>query len=255
MNTKTPSLPPEPSQFLTGSPALLNRKSQIRNQKFTRAFSLIELLVVIAIIAVIAAILLPVGNIIAMKSRIQSAQAEEKALETAIDNYHAKYGFYPPSNANTSLVLTNQLYYELVGTTVSNNNGTATFTTLDYNSGIQTNIVVEYFGVPAFMNCTTGSGEDKRAAQTFLSNLKPGQVATNTDGVYVITTSVMSDAIYRPMPGYNTLAGRTANPWRYLSPGINNPNSYDLWVQLFVGGKTNLICNWKNTPQINSPQP
>jgi prepilin-type N-terminal cleavage/methylation domain-containing protein len=234
----------------------MNIKTAIANQKSTLAFSLIELLVVIAIIAVIAAILLPVGAAIALKSHIQSAQAEEKALETAIDTYHAKFGFYPPSNANSSLVLTNQLYYELLGTTNNPSVSPPTFTTLDNSSTIGTNVAVEYFGVPAFMNCTTGSGEDKRPALTFLSSLKPGQIGTNLDGVCVITTAVMSDAIYRPMgTSYSTRAGRTANPWRYLYPGVNNPNSYDLWLQLFVGGKTNLICNWKTTPQLNAPQP
>jgi hypothetical protein len=45
------------------------------------------------------------------------------------------------------------------------------------------------------------------------------------------------------------------NPWRYVSPGVNNPNSYDLWIQLVIGGQTNLICNWNGQVQINSPLP
>jgi hypothetical protein len=37
------------------------------------------------------------------------------------------------------------------------------------------------------------------------------------------------------------------NPWRYnsVSP-VNNPKSYDLWVDILIGGKTNRICNWSD---------
>jgi hypothetical protein len=45
------------------------------------------------------------------------------------------------------------------------------------------------------------------------------------------------------------------NPWRYVSPGVNNPNSYDLWIQLVISGQTNLICNWSDQILINSPLP
>ena len=46
------------------------------------------------------------------------------------------------------------------------------------------------------------------------------------------------------------------NPWRYNSSSpTNNPGSYDLWVQLSIGGKTNLICNWSKQVQINNPLP
>lgn len=255
MNIETSSLLSVSRQFLTQHVTRntrLTRKSQIVNRKSNRAFSLVELLVVIAIIATLAALFLGVGNVVALKSHIQAAQSEEKALETAIDTYHAKFGFYPPSSA-IGTVLTNQLYYELIGTT--NAPVAQTFTTLDDSSTIKASDATTYFGVSAFMNCTKGSSEDAHPAQTILAGLKPGQIATNSDGVFVITTSVISDPIYRPMPSYTTRAGSPANPWRYLYPGVNNPNSYDLWVQIFIGGKTNLICNWKNAPQINSPLP
>ncbi len=45
------------------------------------------------------------------------------------------------------------------------------------------------------------------------------------------------------------------NPWRYVCPGTNNPGSYDLWIQLSIAGKTNLICNWSKQIQIGSPLP
>jgi hypothetical protein len=46
------------------------------------------------------------------------------------------------------------------------------------------------------------------------------------------------------------------NPWRYNSSNpTNNPGSYDLWVQLSIAGKTNLICNWSKQVQIGSSLP
>jgi len=224
------------------------------------AFTLIELLVVIAIIVVIASLSMPVFNIVEQKSLINNATAERDQLESAIERYHAKFGYYPPSNgAGTQLAaLTNQLYYELSGTITTNNGGS--FTTLDNLSVIPTSTIQQYFGnVSGIMNCTKGSGDDAIVAQGFLPTLKPAQVGTQTNNtgsvVCVIVTAVHSDSVYNPMPGFGSRAGYPANPWRYLCPGTNNPSSYDLWVQVYVGGKTNLICNWSDQPKVNSPMP
>lgn len=215
------------------------------------AFTIVELLVVIAIIAVIAAIFVGVGNNVSIKSRIQLAQAEEGMLAAAIDSYNARYGFYP-SSSGLGTPSPNPLYYELIGTTVSNNvsAGTVTYTTLDDRSTISTNNTAAYFGVLGFINCTKGSGDDAHPALAFLSSLNPDRAAKNNAGVYVITTAAASDATYQPLPGYSTLSGHPANPWNYRYPGTNNPNSYDLSLQLFVGGKTYLICNWTRSVQV-----
>ena len=43
--------------------------------------------------------------------------------------------------------------------------------------------------------------------------------------------------------------GRTINPWRYnpVDP-TNNPTSYDLWVDITVGNRTERISNWSDKP-------
>lgn len=222
-------------------------------------FTLVELLVVIAVIALLAALAMPVYNMVTTKSIIQRAQSERDALETAIGSYYRKYGYYPPGNAAASAAnlppaLTNQLYYELVGAT--NNSATQTFTPLDNGSTISSATYSQVFGVGGIMNCTKGSGDDAIKAQSFLTG-RFGQLATNTinhEEVIVLATGANSDPIYKPMPGWTVPVGN-ANPWRYLYPGVNNPKSYDLWVQIFVAGKTNLICNWKDQPQYGSPMP
>ena len=39
------------------------------------------------------------------------------------------------------------------------------------------------------------------------------------------------------------------NPWRYNSSNPRyNPKSFDLWIDVIAGGKTNRICNWSDKP-------
>lgn len=230
-----------------------------QNRKSQAGFTLIELLVVIAIAVILSALLLTAGGIMVQKSNIQRATSERDQLETAIEAYHSKHGYYPPSSQATGSPLVNQLYYELIGTTMTNypSSSSADFATLDNSSEINTQTIVNAYGVSAFMNCTrNGNSEDSMPAQSFLTGLKPGEIASNgTYGVLMIVTAANSDSVYKPMPGVYSMAGRPANPWRYVCPGTNNPNSYDLWVQVFVGNHTNLICNWSKAPQLNVPLP
>jgi len=61
-------------------------------------FTLVELFAVISIIALLAAILLPVTHIARQHGRVQKAAAEIIVLRTALAQYHAVYGDYPPSS-------------------------------------------------------------------------------------------------------------------------------------------------------------
>ena len=218
-----------------------------------RAFTLIELLVVISIIAVLAGFTIPVLKTVARKKVLDRARAEMEEVATAIDRYKAAYGFYPPVGLNA---LTNTLYFELLGTTNNNpaNPINGTYYTLDHSASIDATSVPADLGVSGFINCSkAGSGEDTPAAKNFLPNLKAGQYGTNTGaGVYV---NFLLCSVGGPDTSYEPLHLMGSNPWRYLNPGVNNPNSYDLWVQLVINGKTNLICNWSKQVQLNSPLP
>jgi prepilin-type N-terminal cleavage/methylation domain-containing protein len=214
--------------------------------KPSRGFTLVEVLVVIAIIAVLAGLVMYVFNSGEKKAVIEHAQSELGQLEVAIDTYHARYGFYPPSGGNSQV---NPLYYELMGTTAGASGAGTNFTTLDNISTVTASTMQSVFGVSAFVNCTKGSGDDSRPAQTFLPGLKSGEIASN-GVVDVIGTAANSDPGYLPVPGFISLNGRPANPWCYTCPGTNNPSSYDLWIQLSVGGKTYLICNWVKGVQV-----
>jgi len=228
------------------------------------AFTLIELLVVISIIAVLAAFTIPVVKTVARKKILDRTRAEMEQVATAIDRYKAAYGFYPPSNPlypNTDVydAMFSPLYYELLGTTNINSGGPASpaYQTLD-NSGVvplAAANVLAAFGVGGLLNCSKGgSGEDAPSARNFLPDLKPSQFNSATNNSVLATVFVASvggpDQNYRPFHGTPNF-----NPWRYVNPGVNNPTSYDLWVQLVISGRTNLICNWSKQVQLNSPLP
>ena len=109
------------------------------------------------------------------------------------------------------------------------------------------------------MNCSKpGSSEDARPAQRFLTGLKSSELTVYTNNsqrypIKLIITSVGGpDTTYHPL-GTGALG---INPWRYNSSNpTNNPGAYDLWIQLSISGKTNLICNWNKQVQYNSPLP
>jgi prepilin-type N-terminal cleavage/methylation domain-containing protein len=244
------------------APALSGSPFLVRNPQ--GGFTLIELLVVIAIIAVLAAFTIPVLKSVTRKKIIDRTQTEMAQLETAISSYQAAYGFYPPSNPNYNPANSatwndayyNPLYYELLGTTNDNpgNPGSGTYYTLDHSASIVASSTMSDLGVGGFINCSkSGADEDAPAAKIFLPDLKVGQYGTNNiDGLYV---NFLLCSVGGPDQSYKPMGLIGSNPWRYVNPGVHNPKSYDLWVQLVIGGKTNLICNWNKEVQINSPLP
>lgn len=224
-------------------------------QRFN-AFTLIELLVVISIMGILAAFTIPVLKKIKESQYKKVAGAELAQIESALEQYKAKYGTYPPSNGYGDALLP-QLYYELCGTTNDGNY----FITLDGASSIQTspvNDVKNAYDVDGFVNCTHGSGEDGVVAQNFLPGLKPNDYSmdvTNYHNNATVRTTALVTSVRGPDPTYTPLQKPGLNPIRYVFPGTNNPNSYDLWVQLVMSGRTNLICNWSKQTIINSPLP
>jgi prepilin-type N-terminal cleavage/methylation domain-containing protein len=225
-----------------------------------RAFTLIELLTVIAVIGILAALLFPAFSTVKRHALINHATAEMGQLETAIDRYKAAYGFYPPSSTNTiNSVPISQLYYELEGITNTGTAASPQYQTLDLNPMmLNTNQVIAAFGVGGFINSTKpGAGEDAPAARNFLPDLKPNQIGVVTNPPNgIILVNVLLTSVGGPDQSYQPLNAPNLNPWRYNSFNpTNNPGTYDLWVQLSIGNKKYLICNWSKQVQINNPLP
>jgi prepilin-type N-terminal cleavage/methylation domain-containing protein len=212
------------------------------------AFTLVELLTVIAVIGIIAALIFPAARAAQRLAIVHSAQAQMAQLQAALDRYKSVYGFYPPGSARA---LTNQLYFELEGTFLTNNN--TAYMTLDRLATIPTNAVSSVFGagVGGFMNCNKlGAPEDAPHAENFLTELNTNQFSVVT--VAGTAVSLLVTPVGGPDSSYTPLGLLDVNPWRYVYPGTNNPGSYDLWIQLSIAGKSNLVCNWTKTVQINN---
>ncbi len=238
------------------------KKDFATSRRFSRrAFTLIELLVVIVIIGIIAAFTIPVWKGIKAQQYKKVARAEMEHIQTALENFKAQHGVYPPGNQNANSNYTpandraqfNQLYYELVGTTTPDNGGN--YTTLDKKSSMTGANVNAAYGVGGFMNCTKGSVEDGSVAKNFLPGLSAKQISGSVSNNAVADTVMLITSVGGPETTYQPVGIEGVNPFRYVYPGVNNPGGYDLWVKLSIYGKTYLICNWSRTVPVNSSLP
>ena len=195
-------------------------------------FTLLELLVVIAIIAILAALSATVMTRATVRAAKSVAAAERAELASAIQEYHDRLGFYPPDNPADSAM--NPLWFELSGTT---NNG-LNYVTLDGAGQISVTAVNALFNRQGFANSGTKahSTDESAAPISFLTQLPPKQVRP-PDPVQPMIKVLSCSTGAAP--------GATFNPWHYVSSHpTNNPGSYDLWVDLVVGGRTYQVNNW-----------
>jgi prepilin-type N-terminal cleavage/methylation domain-containing protein len=232
----------------TSSRRLLRGKRLLSGTGLVRGegggFTLIEMLVVIGVIAILAAMI--VGGV-SYAGRIKvdkRAEGELNQLMTAIEAYKAKKGFYPPSNPTNETMA--PLFYELLGARKIEKD--QSYQTLDGASSIPISQLARAYGVSGFVNSTeaavaSAGDPDSATAETFHHNLKPTQTQTIED-----------NRVYLGIP-YDGPEGGGFTRWRYNSSDRNAPVSgmprrnkdgYDLWIELKVGGKTNIYGNWKS---------
>ena len=219
-------------------------------QRLSRGFTLIELLVVIGVIVLLAGLTFPALRGVQRVQTLGRARAELSQLETAIENYKTKLGFYPPDNAPNWSV--NQLYYELMGTTKDNTG----YQTLDGSARVLNTGFIAAFGagskITGFMNCSAaGAGDDLANAVKFLKGLKPAQFLAVNNPVSCTVLGVAVKGSINGSPVFADVNNAKIIPYCYNSSSpTNNPKSFDLWIDIVVDGRTNRISNWSVKPYI-----
>ncbi|HKX62379.1 MAG TPA: type II secretion system protein [Verrucomicrobiae bacterium] len=173
------------------------------------AFTLVELLVVIAIIGVLAALITGLASRASKSKIVKRAEVENEALVMAIEVYKSKLGYYPQDNSNNLAMP--PLYHELTGIAIPT-------------------AYLSDFGVAGIANINSDAGTNS-VPQNFLSGLKSSQY----------------EQILNKPGAYRLIYAYGKVPWSYNSTNpTNNPGSFDLWVELEIAGKKEIVGNWKN---------
>ena len=213
-------------------------------------FTLIELLVVIAIIAVLAGLVIGLAAVAGKDKKQKRVRVELAKLVTLIETYKSKVGVYPPDNPSDSD--RNSLLYELAGAIRDRTDPADPKYITPFDDILTSEIWTVYGGIDVFpapdkaglINAVDSQTDpDAPKVHRILTSLKPDQHATVAGQRSLVV----------PVDGPN---GRP-NPWRYRRGDPDNPNdtkfqdmrnpgSFDLWVDIVVGGQTNRIGNWKN---------
>ena len=213
---------------------------QLRTQRFQRrsaGFSLLELLVVIAIIAILAGMLMVGFGGAGRQKQLAAIKSSKEEIITAVEEYHAKRGFYPPTPtdaAKNPILDKPTLYYELVGTRYDDKD--QKYHSLDDQVSVSPGELKTLFGLPvAFSN----SGKQPGDSQNFYLNLKKNRRSEAQ------ISGAPSGLVYEVL-GLPIRSGGSENLiWRYNSYNpTNNPGHFDLWVEWTQGNKTEIIGNW-----------
>lgn len=229
------------------------------------AFTLIELLTVIAIISILAALVTPLAGIATGKAKMARVSAELNGYITAIETYKLEVGSYPPDNGwlsdsknsvstnvpqwRTNLAF-NPLYYELIGATFSNTAPrSGIFRTANRKEEVLPKDLDENFHRKGIQNSARTVGDIPYKASTIKQDgsreVEP--IGSNKDAdIELLRVPVPGPFMLKtkPEPGK---ASVLFNPWFYDASSTNrqNRNGFDLWAEVVIRGRTNIIGNWK----------
>jgi len=212
-------------------------------RKGLRGFTLVELLTVIAIIGILASLVLALQSGAKAKAYKERVRSEIAALQTAIDTYKNARGYYPPDNNLNGVVNSWQtpLFYELTGCTVNN----GVYTSQGDGQMLTVTQLTNYFNLSGILNADASASNVKNFYPSLRNDTHS---VVNTNGIYsVFGTRVQGPLMLKLAPGQ---VGVPINPVHYNSSNPTNTQTYDLWFDVIIQGKTNRISNWSADPQI-----
>jgi type II secretory pathway pseudopilin PulG len=185
---------------------------------------LTELLVVMAIIALLAALIIGLYPQV-QQGKLKRALAENKTIETLIEVYKEKKGYYPPDTVTRTGLQApagqSSLYYELTGT------GDAI---------IAADFLDPVNPLKMFLNSLDADPQ----FQNFFKTIRP----SNYKEYKGSATNVIR---LLGLPAKNPGPDPDFAFWYYDSSSSNRHNheSFDLWTDIIVNGKTNRVKNWR----------
>ena len=87
-------------------------------------------------------------------------------------------------------------------------------------------------------------GAVSSSPKNYIQEYKPNQISLIRGNALVISTTL--EGPISTGDGSSPFGYVTSSQWQ------NNPNTFDLWVDVIVGGKTNRISNWRDDPELVS---
>jgi hypothetical protein len=178
--------------------------------------------------------------------RVSRVKAELAALAMAIESFKDKYGFYPPDTGpenkwttdGNNQALANPLYYELSGCLINTNNNT--FRDPFFQTELSSAELTTVFGRKGLVNASPNRGE----VRNFIPQIRTNHVVPITLSALGQKQAYLLSVPVKGPPNVFDASGRK-NFWRYRSTQpTNNPGSFDLWAEIVIRNRTNIIGNW-----------
>jgi prepilin-type N-terminal cleavage/methylation domain-containing protein len=197
-----------------------------------QGFTLIEMLVVIGVIAILAGLILAALPAVKQTANRKRVKMELQKITTAINSYKAKKAVFPPDHPDTNFWWRSPLFYELTGTRqeVTPNTPEPKYYSL-FAAGdppLTVAVIKQAFGIEGFLNTAPEASE---VDNFFKAALVPSMIE-QAGAVKILVA---------PYRGPGGEMGR----WYYNSSNpVHNPGEYDLWTEIEMGGKREIIGNW-----------